>query len=254
MTVTSTVRSLGRAAGFAAWTSGVVNAHRLARRFDAELRQPSGKQAFIDVWSRWTFPLLGVQLHRVAGDLPRRLGPFLVIANHRSPLDILVLQHLVGGVILSHHGVADFPVVGDAARATDTIFVDRADSRSGAKAIRTMRRRLREKRNVIVFPEGTTYAGDEVRPFKRGAFSSAKRMPEVSVLPVGLAYLPGHEFVDESFKSHAARLGRRRRTPVWASIGSPFAVPATPGDEERLRDEVQRLVDRSAQARDLVGG
>ena len=239
----STLRTVGR---------GVVNAHRLAKRFDDDLQHHRGKERFIHAWSRGIFPILGVDLTVVAGERPRALGPFVIIANHRSPLDILVAVHLVGGVVLSHHGVMEIPVIGDAARYTDTVFVDREDGKSGARAIRTLRRRLKEGRNVVVFPEGTTFAGDEVRPFKRGAFTAARGLSEVRVLPLGVAYRPGDEFVDESFGRYSSRMARRARTPIWATIGEPRPLPRTPADEETLRARVQELVGVSARARDTA--
>ncbi|MFK7986983.1 MAG: lysophospholipid acyltransferase family protein [Sandaracinaceae bacterium] len=244
-----TLRAVRRGLGFAAWTAGVVNAHRVCRRFDDTLAHHRGKQAFVDVWAKGVFPILGVDFTHVGGSLPHDLGPFLVISNHRSPLDILIAQHMVGGVVLAHQGVADIPVIGDAAAYTDTVFVDREDSKSGAKAIRQLRRRLREGRNVVVFPEGTTFAGDEVRPFKRGAFTAAKGLAHVRVLPIGLAYRPGDEFADESFGDYSSRMSRGASTPVWATLGEPADVPRTADDEAKLRDVVQALVDRSVAAR-----
>lgn len=249
------VRTFGRAVSFAAWTSGVVYSHRLFARFDEELDTHRGKRQFIATWSRGAFPLLGVDLTLVDGEVPNAIGrSYLVVSNHRSPLDILVCVHLVGGVILSHQGVSEIPVIGDAARATDTIFVDRDDSRSGAQAIRQMRRCLKDGQNVIVFPEGTTFAGDEVRPFKPGSFTAAKGLEHVRVLPVGIAYEPGSEYVGESFGDHARRMASRPRTPVWATIGEPMAVPRKADEQESLRETVQALAHRSASARDAVSG
>jgi len=248
-----TFRSVTRGLGFAAWTSTVVYGHRFLVRFDEELSTPVGKRQFIATWSRGTFPLLGVDLTLVDGEVPPKKEldqTFLVVSNHRAPLDILINVHLVGGVVLSHHGVAAMPVVGEAARATDTIFVDRENQRSGAQAIRMMRRRLKAGQNVIAFPEGTTFAGDEVREFKRGVFSAAKGLSHVKVLPLGIAYEPGSEFVDESFGAHARRMAARQKTPVWATIGQPQDVPTKPDQVEALRERVQALVDRSAAARD----
>jgi len=250
MKALGTVRSIARGVGFAAWTAGVVYSHRVLERFDEELSTPRGKRQFISAWSRGTIPLLGVDLE-VFGEVPDRLGEnYLIVSNHHSPLDILVAVHLIGGVILSHHGVAEIPVVGEAARATDTIFVDREDLRSGAQAIRKMRRLLKRGQNVIVFPEGTTYPGDEVRPFKRGSFSAARGLDNVKVLPMGVAYEPGAEFFRETFGEHALRMAARPRTPVWVTIGEPVAVPRKAEGQEGLRAQVQELATRAAQARD----
>jgi lyso-ornithine lipid O-acyltransferase len=176
---------------------------------------------------------------------PPEGGPYLVVSNHRSPFDILIAVHLVGGVVLSHHGVARVPVIGTAAKATDTIFVDRADAKSGARAIREMRSRLREGRNVIVFPEGTTFPGDEVRPFKRGAFSAARGLEGVRVLPLGLAYEPGGEYFQETLAKHVLRIGAQRSTPISVAIGDPMPVPKNEREEETVREAIQTLVERA---------
>lgn len=243
------LRTVRRAAGFLGWTATAVYGHQVLRLVDSDFDTPWGKQRIIHFWSHRMFPLLGLDLRVVSGELPYGLGPYLVVANHRSPLDILVCIHLAGGVVLSHHGVASYPFVGTAAKASDTIFVDRDDQKSGAAAIRQMRRRLVEGRNVIVFPEGTTFTGDEVRPFKRGAFSAGKGL-DVKVLPIGLAYRPGVEFVNETFGQHALRAVSRRQTTIWASVGEPQPVPRNEADTEALRSYVQSLVDGSAKQRD----
>lgn len=248
MDVLGRMRFAARAGGFAAWTSGVVFTNQVVARFDDDHGTHWGKSRFIHAWSVGVVPLFGLDLH-VQGARPTGLGPYLVVANHRSPLDIFVAIHLVGGVVLSHHGVADMPVIGYAARATDTIFVDRQDSKSGARAIRQMRSRLKEGRNVIAFPEGTTFDGDEVRPFKRGSFTAAKGL-DAKVLPLGIAYERGSEYVNETFGNHMVRMTSRPTTRIWAAIGEPIDVPRNPGEEEDIRQVVQGLVDRAAAVRD----
>jgi len=158
---------------------------------------------------------------RVSGHLPPPSRARLVVANHRAALDIGILLHEVGGAFLSRADLAEWPVVGRLAREADTIFVDRDDQRSGARAIRAMRRQLKAGGSVMIFPEGATFAGDEVRPFKAGAFIAARGL-DVEIVPVGLAYPPGTEYVDVSFGSHVEALARRRRTPVGVALGTPF--------------------------------
>lgn len=249
MDILGPLRTASRALGVAAWTASVVYAHRAVALVRRDLDNPAGKRPFIAAWSRAVFPMFGIELS-VEGTPPLESGPFLVVANHRSPFDILVCVDLVSGVVLSHHGVAALPVFGTAAKATDTIFVDREDTRSGARAIREMRARLREGRNVIVFPEGTTYRGDEVRAFKRGAFTAARGLDGVKVLPIGLAYEPGSEYVGETFGRHLARISARKRTPIWVTIGEPMPMPKNEREEEAVRATLQALVDRAAEARD----
>lgn len=250
--VSQSARSLGRATLFLAWTGAVVYGHRFLARVDARLEQPHRKRPFIRAWQRLVFPLFGLELYLVEGRPPATDDPLLVVSNHTSPFDILLLMRLVGGSVLSHDGVSRIPVVGAAAEATDTIFVDRDDARSGASAIRGIRKRLRAGGNVIAFPEGTTFAGDHVRAFKRGVFAAARGLPRVKVLPVGFAYPPECAFVRESFSTHLHRMAGRRRTPIWVTIGAPQSVPQSADDEAALRRHLQTLVDRAANARDAT--
>jgi 1-acyl-sn-glycerol-3-phosphate acyltransferase len=202
-------------------------------------------QSWIKVWARGLLGVFGVQQHLVGPPPPPGGRARLVVANHRSPIDIILMLQHFGGCVLSHHGVEQWPILGAAASHAGTIFVDRDDRRSGVKAIREIRRRLQQGRTVIVFPEGTTFRGDEVRPFMGGAFAAVRGI-DAEVVPVGIAYDPGAEFWQETFMEHVTRVSRRARTRVGLAVGQP-----QPAEEDRetlaqgLRDEVQVLVEQA---------
>lgn len=169
----------------------------------------------------------------------------LVVANHRTPLDIVSLMAEFGGIFLANHKTREAPIIGPAAHAVLTIFVDRDDRQSGAQAIRAMRRHLQEGRTVVVFPEGTTYAGDEVRELKGGALIAASGL-DVDIVPVGLAYPPGTEYTEQRLSNHARRFLSRSRTRVAVVIGEPMPAPKSrKGLEDELRTRVQVLVDKA---------
>ena len=199
-------------------------------------------QRWMQTWAHSLLWLFGVD-HSWHGE---PVGPTqqarLVVSNHRSPLDILLLLQRFGGVMLSRGDLATWPILGPAARRAQTIFVDRQDTVSGVLAVRALRDRLEKQNTVSVFPEGTTLAGDEVRPFQQGAFAAARGLP-VEIVPVGIAYPPGSEFLDESFGQHMARMARRPRTEVACVVGRPRPMPnARKGIAEQLRADVQELV------------
>lgn len=188
----------------------------------------------------------GVEL-RTSGSLPPATGARLVVANHRAALDIGVLLHEVGGTFLSRADLAEWPIVGRLAREADTIFVDRDDRSSGAMAIRAMRRQLKAGGSVMIFPEGATFPGDEVRPFKAGAFIAARGL-DVEIVPVGLAYPPGTEYVGVSFMEHVEALARRPRTAVGVALGTPFPAAGRSATlAEKAHGAIESLV-REARA------
>jgi 1-acyl-sn-glycerol-3-phosphate acyltransferase len=191
----------------------------------------------------------------VRGKKPPRGRGHLVVANHRSTADILLLLRAFGGCMVSRADLAKWPLVGIAARSVGTVFVDRSDVVSGANTVRAIRDRLRGGDAVIVFPEGTTFLGDEVRPFRAGAFVAALRSG-ADVVPVGIAYArdSGAAFVNESFPAHLARMAAAAPSEVALNIGAPIAIEATAHAaqlRDRAQDEVARLV---AEARRLVDG
>jgi 1-acyl-sn-glycerol-3-phosphate acyltransferase len=203
------------------------------------------RDRWVRVWSRALIAAFGLRAV-VRGVAPSGSGPRLVVANHRSAADILLLLSTFGGAMVSRADVAGWPLFGVAARVAGTVFVDRASARSGASAVRAIQARLERRSTVIVFPEGTTFADDEVRPFHAGAFVAAARA-QAEVLPVGLAYASGSgaAFVQESFAQHLSRMAAAPPSRVALAIGEPLrADPSTPPPRltDLARAEVARLV------------
>jgi 1-acyl-sn-glycerol-3-phosphate acyltransferase len=202
----------------------------LARR---ALTPPGQRAAVRDAWvGRWARALLDLFAIEVVveGEVPEPAPGRgrLLVTNHRSAIDIGVVLGTFGGTMVSRADLAGWPVLGAAARAVGTVFVDRASARSGASTIRTIQRLLEEGERVNLFPEGTTFDGDEVRPFHGGAFVAAVRA-SAEVLPVGVAYPKGSgaAFVDETFPAHLARLARSGPTRMVVAIGAPFRAERT---------------------------
>ena len=111
----------------------------------------------------------------------------LFVMNHRSMLDIFVNLAFLEANIVSRADLSRWPVIGLAARRVGTLFVDRESRRSGAAVINAMCGAVERGRAVIVYPEGTTFSGDEVHPFRPGAFLVAERTG-AEIVPVGIAY------------------------------------------------------------------
>jgi 1-acyl-sn-glycerol-3-phosphate acyltransferase len=230
------------------YTLGMLGGVQLHQALGPDSERYRVWQGWMKSWTRGLTALFGVR-PVIAGPLPPLpRGARLVAANHRSPLDIALLLTHFGGHVLSRHDLAGWPVLGLAARKSDTIFVDRSDPYSGISAIRQVRSRLRQGKTVIVFPEGTTFEGDEVREFQGGAFAAA-RGTGCELFPVGIAYQPGSEFVDETFLQHIGRVASRPVTRVALAFGQ--GVPATGTHASmaaEMREQVQALVHRARRA------
>jgi len=212
------------------------------------------RNGYVRRWARLLLGVLRVDL-RVDDEMggidvlveSRGEKPLLVVANHRSTIDILLMLHLFGGQLLERGDMASWPAIGLMARRAGTLFVDRSDPTSGAGAVQRMRERLRRGITVGVFPEGTTFPDDEVRAFQAGAFVAVAREKGI-VLPVGIAYERADSiYGNEPIADHLKRLAQARSTSVAVAIGTPISATGAgvAGLAERAHDEVQRLVHRA---------
>jgi lyso-ornithine lipid O-acyltransferase len=107
---------------------------------------------------------------RVMGPIPSR---GLLVCNHLSYLDILVLGAITPCVFVSKCEVKRWPVLGWFASLAGTLFLHRDKRSDVARMAREMRRVLDSGALVVFFPEGTTSDGREVLPFKSSLFEPA---------------------------------------------------------------------------------
>jgi 1-acyl-sn-glycerol-3-phosphate acyltransferase len=238
-----------RGATLAGWTAlmlAAAESHKLVdRKLGAGAEQEPIFERYMRAWTAGILRVLSIDL-RILGELPPPpTGARLVISNHRTAIDIPLLLTHFGGSVLSRADLETWPLLGLAAQKAQTIFVDRESKYSGAAAIRSIRAQLQRGRTICVFPEGTTFAGDEVRPFNAGAFAACRGL-DVEFVPVGLAYPPGCEYVDDSFLAHAQQVGTRRRTPVAMAVGQPLRLSGrTTALAQQLHERVQSLVNEA---------
>jgi 1-acyl-sn-glycerol-3-phosphate acyltransferase len=240
------LRGVRRLIGLGTLTAGWVGIAAAHQALVPEHERTRVFQHWLRYWARSLVSSCGgeVTLTPSSKLLPAR-GARLIVANHRSPFDIGVLLGLFGGHPLSRADLARWPVIGMAATRAGTIFVDREDTSSGAAAIRAIRNRLQAGATILVFPEGHTFEGDEVRPFRGGALAAVRGL-DVEIVPVGLAYDPGAEFVEESFVDHVVRVAQRKRTRIVVQIGASRPPAGKTADLARaLRDDVQALVNEA---------
>jgi 1-acyl-sn-glycerol-3-phosphate acyltransferase len=249
------LRRAARIAGFGAMTTSMLPVFMARERMAPEGERAGVRGRWVGAWSGALLRMFGVRvLSTKTTPLPQGRG-HLVVSNHRSTADILILLRAFGGHMVSRADLARWPLIGAAARAVGTVFVDRADAISGANALRAIRTLLARGSTVIVFPEGTTFTDDEVRPFHPGPFVAALRSG-ADVVPVGLAYEKGSgaAFVNESFGAHLARMAAAEPSKMVMCTGAPIAVAeAARGAElrDRAHASVQKLVH---EARRLVDG
>lgn len=156
---------------------------------------------------------------------PEPRGPCIVVADHLSYIDPLVVAAVTPCVAIAKGETRGWPLIGRGLKALGVIFVQRGDPYSGASAIRAAWSALRAGATVLNFPEGTTSDGREVGPFQRGIFGLAL-LAGVPVVPARVSYddvrVPW--FGGETFAPHYWRLAGAARVGARVWFGDPLRV------------------------------
>jgi 1-acyl-sn-glycerol-3-phosphate acyltransferase len=126
-------------------------------------------------------------------------GPFVIISNHQSILDILFINCLCYRLKwVSKIENMKLPFLGWYLRMADYIVINRGDQESKEQMMEKSMRSLRQGTSVMMFPEGTRSVNGEIGFFKRGAFQMAIDAG-VPILPVVLdgsgGVLPKHGLI-----------------------------------------------------------
>jgi 1-acyl-sn-glycerol-3-phosphate acyltransferase len=147
----------------------------------------------------------------------------LMVANHTSYFDILVLSASACVSFVAKKEVNDWPFFGLMSRLQESVFVER-DKRSQAMASRDLiRDRLKSGDALVLFPEGTSTDGNHVRPFKSALMGAVEteigsdaegRVRYVPVQPVSIAYVG----------MNGMPMGREFR-PLFAWYGDMDMIP-----------------------------
>jgi 1-acyl-sn-glycerol-3-phosphate acyltransferase len=147
-------------------------------------------------WHRLMCRVIGLRVHVRGSLVPDR--PLLLVANHVSWKDILVLGSVADVVFIAKSEVRTWPVLGWLARLQRSVFVEREVRRKTGDQISEVSSRLLAGEVVVLFAEGTTSDGNRVMPFNSSLFGAASAaLPfapggVVHIQPVSIAYTGIH--------------------------------------------------------------
>ena len=135
----------------------------------------------------------------------RRKTAYVIISNHQSILDILIMNCLrLKFRWISKIENYKVPVLGWYMRMAKYIVVDRGNKESKTEMMDKSAESLRRGISIMMFPEGTRSPDREIAPFKLGAFQLAI-MTDKSILPVIIdgtgGILPKHGLIFSSGNS-----------------------------------------------------
>jgi len=178
---------------------------------------------------------LGVRLS-IRGQLPTRQA--LIVANHVSWMDILVMLAATPARLVAKHEVRDWPLIGAPATAVGTIFIDRSRPRTLPVTVANAADALRAGDVVAVFPEGTTGCGRSAGRFRPALFQAALDAG-APVVPVSLRFhlTDGEGTTAAAFLGEETLLTSLRRVlavrGLVVSVVAGAAVHSTAGMDRR---------------------
>jgi 1-acyl-sn-glycerol-3-phosphate acyltransferase len=204
------------------------------------------RRGWVRLWARAVLALTGIRIEVSGGEALPAGGPCVVVANHASYLDALVLAAVLPPRF-SFVAKREFTKSAFARLfmgRLGTLFVERFDPEKGAQDADAVAEAVKGGSSLAVFPEGTFGRAPGLRPFRLGAFMVAAHAA-ASVVPVSLRGTRSILRDDSWFP---------RRGTVGVTLGRPIA-PA--GDDWNaaiaLRDEARRAILGACGEPDLLG-
>lgn len=142
-------------------------------------------QQFTCFWATlytWIVPAWRIKIDG-RENLPRQT-PHVVISNHQSLLDILVLFNLFFHFkFVSKIEIFKIPLIGWNMYLNKYIKLTRGDKKSVAQMLEDCEKALKQGNSVLIFPEGTRSPDGQIKDFKLGAFILALKM-KAPILPI----------------------------------------------------------------------
>ncbi len=182
----------------------------------------------------------------VSGTLPQH---GLVVCNHLSYLDVLVIAAQSPLVFVAKSDVRHWPVIGLLLKSAGTILAERGRPSSASTTAEGIRAVFESGLPVVLFPEGTSSDGRMVLPFKPTLFQIALDC-RTTITPAAIHYTAtkgdiAHDVCywgDHTLVSHMIRLARVQELRASLRIGEPSALPANRKDAAKmLHQEVVQL-------------
>jgi 1-acyl-sn-glycerol-3-phosphate acyltransferase len=197
--------------------------------------------------------LLRIRIHVVGSAPPDQ--PTLIISNHVSWADILVIGAVTPIDFVAKREVREWPLIGLAAHLLRSVFVDRSRRQQTGDAVSDMASRLADGDSVVLFAEGTSSDGNRVLQFRSALVGAASEVlgrlgasEHVVVQPLSICYtrlqgLPmGRQhrplvawYGDLDFVPHLREFIMRGAVDVVVTFGAPVSHGAYANRKELAR-------------------
>ena len=131
--------------------------------------------------------ILNIKLTLVGDARQLEGGGTVIISNHLSYVDGIVLGSIFPAVFVTKREVKKWPVVGLWTTVCGTIFVNRQRKDLVMSLVTEMSRKLNAGANILLFPEGHATNGERMLPFQTATLAAPLRNRSI-IVPVTLVY------------------------------------------------------------------
>ncbi len=210
------------------------------------------------LWHRLILWMFGIRVTVIG--TPSRDHPLLLVSNHVSWKDILVLGSIKPLSFIAKADMKSWPLFGQLARLQRTIFVEREQRRKTGVQASEIAERMNDGDVIVLFAEGTTSDGNKLLPFNSSLLGAAQRALEnsdqtsVAIQPIAIAYTRMHGVAlgryfrpeaawpgDVSLASHIANIVKQGALDVDLHFGDPIPFDVT-SDRKLITRQVESQV------------
>ncbi len=181
-----TTRALLRILLISLWTAALLPiwAVGILFRLHDPMRRTAWRGRMTSRWARGVARIAGMRI-QVTGTPPQ--APFVLVANHLSYFDVILLQTRIQGTFVAKAEVKAWPFIGWLTRTVGTLFIDRKNRKDIFRVNALVEEALQRGDGIVFFPEGTSSKGDKVYPFKASLLDLAARRHS-AVVPAAISY------------------------------------------------------------------
>ncbi len=196
------------------------------------------------LWHKGVCAIIGLKIE--TRGKPVQDKQVVYVSNHISYLDIPATGSHLKASFVAKEDIAGWPVIGFLARIQQTAFISRTSSKA-KKVANALEAMVATGKNLILFPEGTSSAGETVLPFKSSLFSIAqpKDAPPIAIQPfiIDLIDVDGRPLTKESRDYYAWYADMEFAPHIWlfmqtkgATVRLTFLDSITPLPHQDRKD------------------
>ena len=134
---------------------------------------------------KFLLKILGIKLSLIGQ--PSRLKPLVLVGNHCSYLDIIILSSVFPVCFVAKSEIKGWFFFGFLAKIQNSIFIDRRNFKT-LDSLRKVSKSLSEQFAIVIFPEGTTNDGKKIMKFRPSLFKIFEDIPTLRLQNFSLCY------------------------------------------------------------------